>query len=54
MSQDNAGNLMSDHNANLGPYCEPCAKRRIKACHRRGQFLPDYTAAQRDMEARRG
>jgi hypothetical protein len=39
------GQLMSDRNANLGQYCERCAKKRIKACHRKGQFLPDYTAA---------
>jgi len=40
------GLLMSDRNANLGPSCERCAKKRIKACHRKGQFLPDYSTTE--------
>lgn len=39
------GLLMSDRNSNLGPYCEQCARKRIKACHRKGKFLPDYNAS---------
>lgn len=35
------GTLKGYRNQDLGPYCEKCANREIKASHKKGRFEPD-------------
>lgn len=36
-----AGVLKSDRNEDIGPFCQPCAHKAIKAAHQLGKPAPD-------------
>jgi len=39
------GELMSNRNASMGPYCQRCAETAIRKSHRLGKFVPDAIAS---------